>query len=91
MRLVRWLLRLALIALTMLVGLALMALALVTVVVLFAWSVLRGRKPAVDLSGLCRARKHMGGGDVVDVEVREVHEVHKGAVQTRRLTSSSGE
>lgn len=85
MPLVRLLLRLALVVVTALVGLALMALALVTVAALFAWSLLRGRKPVVDLSGLKRARRQMGGGEVVDVEAREV------PTASPRLTSTRGE
>lgn len=73
MRFVRLLFRLALVVLSVIVGLAMMALALLVLVGVLAWSLLRGRKPVVDLSGLRRARRHMGGrGEVVDVEAREV-------------------
>lgn len=65
---------------TVLLVLGLMAVALVTVLGLVLWSLLRGRKPVVDLSGFARARQFRPGGaararpagEVVDVEAREV-------------------
>ncbi|MEJ6000396.1 hypothetical protein [Paucibacter soli] len=62
---------------TVLLVLGLMAVALVTVLGLVLWSLLRGRRPVVDLSGLARARQFRPGarkaaGEVVDVEAREV-------------------
>lgn len=88
MGLVRLLVRLAMIVFTAGVALALMALALVTLAAMFVWSLLRGRKPTVDLSGLRRARKRMADGDVMDVEAREIREPQ---VPARRLTSSRNE
>jgi hypothetical protein len=65
---------------TVLLVLGLMAVALVTLLGLMLWSLLRGRKPVVDLSGFARARQFRPGsgtrtkpvGEVVDVEAREV-------------------
>jgi len=63
---------------TVLLVLGLMAVALLTVFGLVLWSLLRGRKPVVDLSGFAKARQFRpgarakSGGEVVDVEAREV-------------------
>lgn len=80
-------LRLLLAVATVVLVLALMGVALLTLLGLTIWSLIRGRKPVLDLSGFARARQFragasMGGGgafgrrapagEVVDVEVREV-------------------
>jgi hypothetical protein len=58
--------------------LGLMAVALVTMLGLIGWSLIRGRRPAIDVSGFARARGRFrpaagrAAGEVVDVEVREV-------------------
>lgn len=81
-------LRLVLAVATAILVLGLMALALATLLGLSLWSLLRGRKPVVDLSGFARARafragqgfagaagpggRRMDPADVVDVEAREV-------------------
>ena len=78
-------LRLVLAVATAILVLGLMALALATLLGLSLWSLIRGRKPVVDLSGFARARAFRAGpgfaprpgrggpiGDVVDVEAREV-------------------
>jgi len=63
--------------------LAFFALALVTLLGVVIWSLLRGRKPVIDVSGLKRAGQFRAGrgpmsarrepvGEVVDVEAREV-------------------
>ncbi len=85
--LVSFALRLLLAVATVVLVLALMGVALLTLLGLTIWSLIRGRKPALDLSGFARARQFragtgMGGGgafgrrapagEVVDVEVREV-------------------
>jgi hypothetical protein len=72
MPLIRILLRAALLVGGVVLGLAMMALAVLVMLAVLVWSLLRGRKPVVDLSGLRRARRHMGGGEVVDVEARDV-------------------
>jgi hypothetical protein len=53
-------------------GLVMFVLALFGLLALLVWSLLRGRKPVVDLSGVRRAGRRMAGGEVVDVEAREV-------------------
>lgn len=72
-------LRLLLAVATVVLVLGLMAVALVTMLGLMLWSLVRGRKPVIDVSGFARARQQFrrGGtgkpmGEVVDVEVREV-------------------
>ncbi|MDL5034167.1 hypothetical protein QRD43_19865 [Pelomonas sp. APW6] len=81
-------LRLVLAVATAVLVLGLMALALATLLGLSLWSLIRGRKPVVDLSGFARARAFRAGqgfagaagpggrrvdpADVVDVEAREV-------------------
>lgn len=85
--LVSFALRLLLAVATVVLVLALMGVALLTLLGLTIWSLIRGRKPVLDLSGFARARQFragagMGGGgafgrrapagEVVDVEVREV-------------------
>jgi len=78
--------RLVLTAATVLLVLVLLLLALFTMVGLLLWSLLRGRKPVLDLSGFKRAQQFRAGrpmgeragrarppaSDVVDVEAREV-------------------
>jgi len=70
--------RLVFTAFTVLLVLGLMAVALVTVLGLVLWSLLRGRKPVVNLSGFAKARQFRprarakASGEVVDVEAREV-------------------
>lgn len=79
--LVSFAVRLLLAVATVVLVLALMGVALVTMLGLMLWSLIRGRKPVIDVSGFARARqfraggRHAGGkpmGEVVDVEVREV-------------------
>lgn len=76
-------LRLLLAVATVVLMLALMGVALLTMLGLMLWSLLRGRRPVVDVSGFARARQFRAGqrpgaraaapaGEVVDVEVREV-------------------
>ncbi|HEX2010369.1 MAG TPA: hypothetical protein VJN44_05455 [Roseateles sp.] len=80
--LVSFAVRLLLAAATVVLVLALMGVALVTMLGLMLWSLVRGRKPVIDVSGFERARQFRPGaraankpvGEVVDVEVREVHE-----------------
>lgn len=98
-------LRLVLAVATAILVLGLMALALVTLLGLSLWSLLRGRKPTVDLSGFARARAFRAGqgfraaggagqrmdpADVVDVEVREVAEGAAGAPATRPALPPQG-
>lgn len=63
--------------------LMLMGIALVSLLAFALWSLLRGRRPVFDFSGLQRARQFRAGtrsarparpaeSDIVDVEVREV-------------------
>ncbi len=81
--LVSFALRLLLALATVVLVLALMGVALVTMLGLMLWSLIRGRKPVIDVSGFARARQFRAGGrrgakpagEVVDVEVREVPEV----------------
>lgn len=82
--------RLLLTVATVVLVLTLMAVAVVTMLGLLLWSLLRGRKPVIDVSGFARARQFRPGqrpgrsagagrarptGEVVDVEVTEVREV----------------
>lgn len=65
--LVSFALRLLLAVATVVLVLALMGVALLTLLGLTIWSLIRGRKPALDLSGFARARQFragtgMGGG-----------------------------
>ncbi|MCX2863210.1 hypothetical protein OOZ63_15365 [Paucibacter sp. PLA-PC-4] len=71
--------RLLLAVATIVLVLGLMAVALVTMLGLMLWSLVRGRKPVIDVSGFARARQQFrrgaaarAPGEVVDVEVREV-------------------
>jgi len=68
---------------TVVLVLGLMAVAVVTMIGLLIWSLLRGRRPVLDTSGFARARSFRPGrgaprapvqptGEVIDVEVREV-------------------
>jgi len=80
--LVSFALRLLLAVSTVVLVLALMGVALLTMLGLMLWSLIRGRKPVIDVSGFARARQFRPGqrggaarqpaGEVVDVEVREV-------------------
>ena len=79
--LVSFVIRLLLTVATVILVVSLMAVALVTMLGLIVWSLIRGRKPSIDVSGFARARgkfrsgaNRAGGamGDVVDVEAREV-------------------
>ena len=82
--LVSFVIRLLLTVATVILVVSLMAVALVTMLGLIVWSLIRGRKPTIDVSGFARARgkfrpgaNRAGGtmgamGDVVDVEAREV-------------------
>lgn len=83
--LVSFALRLLLTVSTVVLVLALMGVALLTMLGLMLWSLIRGRKPVIDVSGFARARQFRPGqwpgqrpgarqpaGEVVDVEVREV-------------------
>ena len=67
--------------------LSLMAVALLTMVFFIAFSLIRGRKPKIDVSGFARARGSFNArgfnpgartkkpvGEVVDIEAREVPE-----------------
>ncbi|MBV8124176.1 MAG: hypothetical protein JOY60_11070 [Burkholderiaceae bacterium] len=75
-------LRVVLAAVAVLLVLALMSLALVFMLALMLWSLLRGRKPVLDFSSLARARAFGASfqgarasaarHDVVDVEARDV-------------------
>ena len=80
-------LRLVLAVATAILVLGLMALALATLLGVGLWSLIRGRKPVVDLSGFARARAFRAGqgfgpgptrrpppADVVDIEARVVGE-----------------
>ncbi|MDN3920147.1 hypothetical protein [Roseateles violae] len=80
--LVSFVTRLVLAAATVVLVLGLMAVALFTMLVLIAWSLIRGRRPKIDVSGFARARGRFAPGrpgarpvgEVVDVEAREVPE-----------------
>jgi len=81
--------RLVLAVASVVLVLGLMAVALLTVVGLLVWSLLRGRKPVIDMGRFQRARQARPGfgprrhaapvGEVVDAEVREVPEVGPGS------------
>lgn len=80
---VSFLVRVLLTIATAVLVLGLMAIALITVLGLIVWSLIRGRKPRVDMGRFARARQPFGPRatahrvdprDIVDVEVREVHE-----------------
>ncbi len=66
--------------LTLVFVLALLGVAVVTMVGLLIWSLLRGRKPVIDMGRFRRASQYRPGqarraepvGEVVDVEAREV-------------------
>lgn len=72
--------RLVLTVASVLLVLALLVLALFTMLGLLLWSLLRGRKPVLDLSGFKRAQQFRTGrqgparaqGEVIDVEAREL-------------------
>ncbi|WP_428507288.1 hypothetical protein [Roseateles sp.] len=74
--------RLVLAVATVVLVLSLMAVAVLTVIGLLIWSLLRGRKPVIDMGRFHRARQARPGfaarrtsqpmGEVVDVEAREV-------------------
>ncbi|MBB4841798.1 hypothetical protein HNP55_000293 [Paucibacter oligotrophus] len=77
--------RLVLTVASVLLVLALLVLALFTMLGLLLWSLARGRRPVVDLSGFRRAQQFRAGRaratparppatDVVDVEARELPE-----------------
>ncbi len=81
--LISFVLRLVLAVATVVLVLSLLAVALITTLGLLLWSLLRGRRPRVDLSAFARARQFRAGsgfgprsgrpmGEVVDVEAREV-------------------
>ena len=65
---------------TLVLVLALLGVAVVTMLGLLIWSLLRGRKPVVDMGRFRRAsqfrpgqqRRAESSGEVVDVEVREI-------------------
>lgn len=65
---------------TLVLVLALVGVAIVTMIGLMIWSLLRGRKPVVDMGRFRRASQYRPGqarrtepvGEVVDVEAREV-------------------
>lgn len=80
-------LRLVLGVVTVVLMLGLMALALATLLGVGLWSLIRGRRPTLDLSGFMRARTFRAGrgfgpgptrrappADVVDIEARVVGE-----------------
>lgn len=92
---VSFVVRLLLTVATVVLVLCLMAVALLTMLGLVIWSLLRGRKPTIDVSGFARARQFRAGrpgagraaapvGEVVDVEVREVREEPGQPVQPPR-------
>jgi len=66
--------------------LALMAVALLTLIGVVIWSLVRGRRPTIDVSGFARARgkfnpgrPRQAMGEVVDIEAREVPEMPRAA------------
>lgn len=83
--LISFALRLVLAVATVVLVLALLAVALVSALGLLLWSLLRGRRPTLDMSAFARARQFRAGagfgrgprasGEVVDVQAREVQEV----------------
>jgi hypothetical protein len=78
--LINFVVRVVLTLATVVLVLALMGVAVVTMIGLLIWSLLRGRRPVIDTSGFARARSFRAGqrapakpaGEVIDVEVREV-------------------
>lgn len=78
--LINFVLRVVFTLATVVLVLGLMGVAIVTMLGLVIWSLLRGRKPVLDTSGFARARNFRAGprqaakpmGEVIDVEVREV-------------------
>ncbi len=78
--LINFVVRVVLMLATVVLVLALMGVAVVTMIGLLIWSLLRGRRPVIDTSGFARARSFRAGqraparpvGEVIDVEVREV-------------------
>ncbi|MBA4342143.1 MAG: hypothetical protein C0423_08330 [Methylibium sp.] len=84
-----FLVRIVLAVATLVLVLFLLSVAVISMLGLLLWSLIRGRRPTVDLSGFARARQFRAGAgfararaasaDVVDVEVREVREVRPGA------------
>ena len=79
--LVSFVIRLVLAVATVILVLSLMAVALVTMLGLVLWSLIRGRRPTIDVSGFARARGRfrpagarpaVDPADIVDVEAREV-------------------
>ena len=79
--LIRFVARVVFALATVVLVLCLMGVAVVTMIGLVIWSLLRGRKPVLDTSGFARARTFRAGqraaapkpvGEVIDVEVREV-------------------
>lgn len=77
--LVTFAVRLLLAVATVVLVLSLMGVAVLTMLGLMLWSLVRGRKPVIDVSGFARARQQFrrgtarqSVGEVVDVEVREV-------------------
>lgn len=84
-----FLLRIVLAVATLVLVLFLLSVAVISMLGLLLWSLIRGRRPTVDLSGFARARQFRAGAgfararaasaDVVDVEVREVHDIRPGA------------
>lgn len=80
--LVSFVVRVLLMIATAVLVLGLLAIALITVLGLIVWSLIRGRKPRVDMGRFARARQPFGPRataqradprDIVDVEAREVH------------------
>ncbi len=82
--LVNFLVRLLLALATVVFVLLLTGVALLTMLGLMLWSLIRGRKPVIDVSSFARARQFRAGAgfgagrsqhaaaEVVDVEVREI-------------------
>lgn len=79
--LIRFVARVVFALATVVLVLCLMGVAIVTMIGLLIWSLLRGRRPVIDTSGFARARSFRAGprgaatkpmGEVIDVEVREV-------------------
>ncbi|MDM4765595.1 hypothetical protein [Pelomonas sp. SE-A7] len=73
------LLRILLTVFTLVFVVGLVLVALVTMFVLLVWSLVRGRRPTIDMGRFRRATQYRPGGstrqpvgDVVDVEAREV-------------------
>ncbi|MBT9493735.1 MAG: hypothetical protein IV107_15640 [Paucibacter sp.] len=81
--LINFVVRVVLTLATVVLVLALMGVAVVTMIGLLIWSLLRGRRPVLDTSGFARARSYRPGqraasttpkpvGEVIDIEAREV-------------------